>query len=54
MKSKVKGVGGIIMVNKAGEWAVKWTSTSMPWGAAKDGKLHSGIDFGDTSIINLS
>lgn len=54
MKSKVKGVGGIIMVNKAGEWAVKWTSTSMPWAAAKDGKLHSGIDFGDTSIINLS
>ena len=54
MKSKVKGVGGIIMVNKAGEWAVKWTSTSMPRAAAKDGKLHSGIDFGDTSVINLS
>ncbi|CAN0333283.1 unnamed protein product [Rangifer tarandus platyrhynchus] len=54
MKSKVKGVGGIIMVNKAGEWAVKWTSTSMPWAAAKDGKLCSGIDGGDTSIIDLS
>ncbi|XP_033270224.1 isoaspartyl peptidase/L-asparaginase isoform X2 [Orcinus orca] len=53
MKSKVKGVGGVILVNKAGDWAVKWTSTSMPWGAAKDGKLYSGIDLGDTSITDL-
>ncbi|XP_057585221.1 isoaspartyl peptidase/L-asparaginase [Hippopotamus amphibius kiboko] len=53
MKSKVKGVGGVILVNKAGEWAVKWTSTSMPWAAAKDGKLHSGIDIGDTKVTDL-
>uniref|UniRef100_A0A8D1SIT7 Isoaspartyl peptidase/L-asparaginase n=1 Tax=Sus scrofa TaxID=9823 RepID=A0A8D1SIT7_PIG len=53
MKSKVKGVGGVIVVNKAGDWAVKWTSASMPWAAAKDGKLHSGIDLSDTSITDL-
>ncbi|XP_058925646.1 isoaspartyl peptidase/L-asparaginase [Kogia breviceps] len=53
MKSKVKGVGGVILVNKAGDWAVKWTSTSMPWGAAKDGKLYTGIDLGDTSVTDL-
>ncbi|XP_047631489.1 isoaspartyl peptidase/L-asparaginase isoform X1 [Phacochoerus africanus] len=53
MKSKVKGVGGVTVVNKAGDWAVKWTSASMPWAAAKDGKLHSGIDLSDTSVTDL-
>ncbi|XP_031546630.1 isoaspartyl peptidase/L-asparaginase [Vicugna pacos] len=53
MKSKVKGVGGVILVNKAGDWAAKWTSTSMPWAAAKDGRLHSGIDLGETNVTDL-
>ncbi|XP_066107816.1 isoaspartyl peptidase/L-asparaginase isoform X2 [Saccopteryx bilineata] len=53
MKSKLKGLGGIILVSKAGDWAVKWTSTSMPWAAAKDGRLHSGIDLDDASIVDL-
>lgn len=53
MKSKLKGLGGVILVDKAGDWAVKWTSASMPWAAAKDGKLHSGIDLNETSIIDL-
>uniref|UniRef100_A0A8C3X923 Isoaspartyl peptidase/L-asparaginase n=1 Tax=Catagonus wagneri TaxID=51154 RepID=A0A8C3X923_9CETA len=53
MKSKVKGIGGVIVVSKAGDWAVKWTSASMPWAAAKDGKLHSGIDLSDTSVTDL-
>lgn len=48
-----KGLGGVILINTAGDWAVKWTSTSMPWAAAKDGKLHSGIDLDDTSITDL-
>ncbi|XP_040495160.1 isoaspartyl peptidase/L-asparaginase [Ursus maritimus] len=53
MKSKLKGLGGVILVSKAGDWAVKWTSTSMPWAAAKDGKLHSGIDLDETSVADL-
>ncbi|XP_054427012.1 isoaspartyl peptidase/L-asparaginase [Pteronotus mesoamericanus] len=53
MKSKLKGLGGVILVNKAGDWAVKWTSASMPWAAAKDGKLHSGIELDDTNVIDL-
>lgn len=53
MKAKLKGLGGVILVNKAGDWAVKWTSTSMPWAAAKDGKLHAGIDLDDTHVTNL-
>lgn len=53
MKSKLKGLGGVILINTAGDWAVKWTSASMPWAAAKDGKLHSGIDLDETSIADL-
>lgn len=53
MKSKLKGLGGVIVVSKAGDWAVKWTSAAMPWAAAKDGKLHSGIDLGETSVTDL-
>ncbi|XP_046507181.1 isoaspartyl peptidase/L-asparaginase, partial [Equus quagga] len=53
MKSKLKGLGGIILVSKAGDWAVKWTSASMPWAAVKDGKLHSGIYLDDTGITDL-
>ncbi|XP_054581066.1 isoaspartyl peptidase/L-asparaginase isoform X2 [Eptesicus fuscus] len=53
MKSKLKGLGGVILVNKAGDWAVKWTSESMPWAAAQAGKLHFGIDLNTTSITDL-
>lgn len=53
MKSKLKGLGGVILVSKAGDWAVKWTSASMPWAAAKDGKVHSGIDLCETSTTDL-
>ncbi|XP_006899931.1 PREDICTED: isoaspartyl peptidase/L-asparaginase [Elephantulus edwardii] len=53
MKSRLKGLGGVILVDKTGDWAVKWTSTSMPWAAAKDGKLHSGIDVGEATIVDL-
>ncbi|XP_076972110.1 isoaspartyl peptidase/L-asparaginase [Tamandua tetradactyla] len=53
MKSRLKGLGGVILVNKTGDWAVKWSSTSMPWAAAKNGKLHSGIDVGETTTTDL-
>ncbi|KAK2100330.1 Isoaspartyl peptidase/L-asparaginase [Saguinus oedipus] len=54
MKSRVKGLGGLILVSKTGDWVAKWTTTSMPWAAAKDGKLHFGIDPGDTTITDLA
>ncbi|XP_004646806.1 isoaspartyl peptidase/L-asparaginase-like [Octodon degus] len=53
MKSRLKGLGGLIMVSRAGDWAAKWTSTSMPWAAVKGGKVHSGIDVGDTTVTDL-
>lgn len=54
MKSKLKGLGGLILISKTGDWVAKWTSTSMPWAAAKDHKLHAGIDLGETKITDLS
>lgn len=54
MKSRLKGLGGIIVVGKDGDWAVKWTSVSMPWAAAKDCKVHFGMDLNDTTISDLT
>uniref|UniRef100_A0A2K6S674 Isoaspartyl peptidase/L-asparaginase n=1 Tax=Saimiri boliviensis boliviensis TaxID=39432 RepID=A0A2K6S674_SAIBB len=54
MKSRVKGLGGLILVSKTGDWVAKWTSASMPWAAAKDGKLQFGIDPGETTIKDLA
>ncbi|KAI5277937.1 Isoaspartyl Peptidase/L-Asparaginase [Manis pentadactyla] len=53
MKSKLKGLGGVILVSKAGDWTVKWTSECMPWAAVKCGKLHFGTDCDDTSVTDL-
>ncbi|XP_055987979.1 isoaspartyl peptidase/L-asparaginase-like [Sorex fumeus] len=53
MKSKLSGLGGVILVNKKGDWVAKWTSTSMPWAAAKNGKLYCGTDLGDTRVTDL-
>lgn len=53
MKSKLKGLGGLILISKTGDWVAKWTSNSMPWAAAKDRKVHTGIDLGETTITDL-
>nr|XP_020034807.1 isoaspartyl peptidase/L-asparaginase [Castor canadensis]XP_020034808.1 isoaspartyl peptidase/L-asparaginase [Castor canadensis]XP_020034809.1 isoaspartyl peptidase/L-asparaginase [Castor canadensis]XP_020034810.1 isoaspartyl peptidase/L-asparaginase [Castor canadensis]XP_020034811.1 isoaspartyl peptidase/L-asparaginase [Castor canadensis] len=53
MKSRLKGLGGLILINKTGDWVARWTSTSMPWAAVKDGKLHVGIDLDETTITDL-
>ncbi|XP_006875068.1 PREDICTED: isoaspartyl peptidase/L-asparaginase [Chrysochloris asiatica] len=53
MKSRLRGLGGIILVDKTGNWAVKWTSTCMPWAAAKDGKLHCGIERDESTTVDL-
>lgn len=53
MKSKLKGLGGLILVNKTGDWVAKWTSASMPWAAVKNGKLQAGIDVCETKTRDL-
>lgn len=53
MKSKLKGLGGLILVSKTGDWVAKWTSASMPWAAVKNGKLQAGIDVCETNTKDL-
>ncbi|KAM6159666.1 isoaspartyl peptidase/L-asparaginase [Erethizon dorsatum] len=53
MKSRLRGLGGLILVSRAGHWVAKWTSNSMPWAAVKGGKVHAGIDVGDTTVTDL-
>lgn len=53
MKSKLQGLGGVILLNTAGDWAAQWTSESMAWAAAKDNKLHVGVNLGDTRVTDL-
>ncbi|XP_051819812.1 isoaspartyl peptidase/L-asparaginase isoform X2 [Antechinus flavipes] len=53
MKTRVKGLGGIIVVDKSGEWAARWTSVSMPWASAKDDKLQFGIVPGMVHITDI-
>nr|XP_021507520.1 isoaspartyl peptidase/L-asparaginase [Meriones unguiculatus] len=53
MKSKLKGLGGLILVSKTGEWVAKFTSASMPWAAVKNGKLQAGIDVCETRAKDL-
>ncbi|KAM4845195.1 isoaspartyl peptidase/L-asparaginase [Thomomys bottae] len=53
MKSRVKGLGGLIVISKTGEWTARWTSTSMPWAAAQDGKVYAGIDLNETTITDM-
>ncbi|CAK6433455.1 unnamed protein product [Pipistrellus nathusii] len=53
MQSKLRGLGGVILLDSAGAWAARWTSESMAWAAAKDGKLHVGVNLGDTRVTDL-
>ncbi|XP_036116963.1 isoaspartyl peptidase/L-asparaginase-like [Molossus molossus] len=53
MKSKVKGEGGVIVVSNAGDWAAKWTTESMPWAAAQDGKVHFGLHRDEARVFSL-
>ncbi|XP_068922231.1 isoaspartyl peptidase/L-asparaginase isoform X2 [Petaurus breviceps papuanus] len=54
MKTRVKGLGGVIVIDRTGEWAARWTSVSMPWASAKEDKLQFGIVPGMVHITDIS
>ncbi|XP_036618201.1 isoaspartyl peptidase/L-asparaginase [Trichosurus vulpecula] len=53
MKKRVKGLGGVIVIDRTGEWAARWTSVSMPWASAKEDKLQFGIVPGMVHITDI-
>ncbi|XP_016279062.1 isoaspartyl peptidase/L-asparaginase [Monodelphis domestica] len=53
MKTRVKGLGGLILIDRSGEWAARWTSISMPWAAVKEEKLQYGIIPGVVHVSDM-
>lgn len=47
MKTRVGGLGGVIVVNSSGEWAARFSTKQMSWAAVKDDQLHYGIYAGE-------
>lgn len=47
MKTRVGGLGGVIVVNKAGEWAARFSTKQMSWATVKDDNLYYGIYAGE-------
>ncbi|OXB62633.1 hypothetical protein ASZ78_016928 [Callipepla squamata] len=47
MKTRVGGLGGVIVVSSSGEWAARFSTKQMSWATVKDDELHYGIYAGE-------
>lgn len=47
MKTRVGGLGGVIVVSNSGEWAARFSTKEMSWATVKDDELHYGIYAGE-------
>ncbi|KFV68256.1 Isoaspartyl peptidase/L-asparaginase, partial [Dryobates pubescens] len=47
MKTRVGGLGGVIVVSSSGEWAARFSTKQMSWATVKDDQLHFGIYAGE-------
>ncbi|XP_064020236.1 isoaspartyl peptidase/L-asparaginase isoform X2 [Pogoniulus pusillus] len=48
MKTRVGGLGGVIVVSSSGEWAARFSTKQMPWATVKEDQLHYGIYAGES------
>ncbi|XP_070589154.1 isoaspartyl peptidase/L-asparaginase [Erythrolamprus reginae] len=53
MKTRVGGLGGIIVVSSSGEWAAKFSTNQMSWAAVKDDQLQCGIYTGERNTQSI-
>lgn len=53
MKTRVGGLGGVIVVSSSGEWAARFSTKQMSWATVKDDKLHYGIYTGERHTKSL-
>ena len=44
MKTRVNGYGGVIAINKDGEFGMAFNTTDMVWASIKDKKLKFGMN----------
>ncbi|XP_041106030.1 isoaspartyl peptidase/L-asparaginase isoform X2 [Polyodon spathula] len=54
MKTRVQGIGGVIVVNSSGDWVARFTSEKMPWAAVKNDQLHYGFYKGESFTLPVS
>ncbi|NXS52090.1 ASGL1 asparaginase, partial [Brachypteracias leptosomus] len=47
MKTRVGGLGGVIVVSNSGEWAARFSTKQMSWATVKDDQLQYGIYAGE-------
>ncbi|XP_015218727.1 isoaspartyl peptidase/L-asparaginase [Lepisosteus oculatus] len=43
MFERVQGFGGVVVLDKTGDWAARFNSKQMSWAAAKDDQLYNGL-----------
>ncbi|XP_060100601.1 LOW QUALITY PROTEIN: isoaspartyl peptidase/L-asparaginase-like [Heteronotia binoei] len=48
MKTRVGGLGGVIVLSRSGDWAARFSTKEMAWAAVKDDLLHCGIHPGES------
>ncbi|XP_025072752.1 isoaspartyl peptidase/L-asparaginase isoform X2 [Alligator sinensis] len=47
MKTRVGGLGGVIVVSNSGDWAARFSTKQMSWATVKDDQLYYGIYTGE-------
>ncbi|RXM30453.1 Isoaspartyl peptidase/L-asparaginase [Acipenser ruthenus] len=54
MKTRVRGIGGVVVVNSSGDWAARFTSDQMAWAAVKNDQLHYGLYKGESFTLPVT
>lgn len=47
MKSRVAGLGGVVVVDPQGHWTARFSTKQMSWAAAQGNTLHYGVEAGE-------
>ncbi|KAM3606019.1 uncharacterized protein V6R79_009318 [Siganus canaliculatus] len=47
MKSRVAGLGGVVVVDPQGHWTARFSTKQMSWAAAQGDTLHYGVEAGE-------
>ncbi|KAL8172686.1 UNVERIFIED_CONTAM: hypothetical protein K2H54_007995 [Gekko kuhli] len=47
MKTRVGGLGGIIVISCSGDWAARFSTKQMAWATVKDDRLQCGVHAGE-------
>ncbi|XP_042321173.1 isoaspartyl peptidase/L-asparaginase isoform X2 [Sceloporus undulatus] len=53
MKTRVGGLGGVIVVSSSGDWAARFSTKQMAWATVKDDQLQSGIFTGEKNTQSI-